>query len=152
MKPTKIVKKIFKRSVNIPAWIGYKQLAATTKEFAGVIKNTFTAAEPLIESQKESFEEAMARLQLTEQGLKQRIKFLTFFSVFWLVLSLGVLAYGIYLAEVGTWYSFVACVAITLVCLAQAFRYNFWLFQMKQRRLGCTFQDWLNGTFTGNNS
>ncbi len=28
------------------------------------------------------------------------------------------------------------------ICLAFAFRYHFWLYQMKRKRLGCTFQEW----------
>lgn len=149
MKPTQIIKKVFKRTVNIPGWIGYKQLAEDTKNIVETIKNTFTVASPNLEAQQETFDDALQRLKLTPKDVQQRIKFLTFFSIFWMVIALGVLGYGIYLADTGTWYSFVACIAITLVCLVQAFRYNFWLFQIKQRRLGCTFRDWLNGSITG---
>jgi hypothetical protein len=32
--------------------------------------------------------------------------------------------------------------AFGTLCLAFAFRYHFWLYQMKRKMLGCTFQDW----------
>jgi len=35
-------------------------------------------------------------------------------------------------------------VALTLYVLTQAFRYHFWLFQLRNRKLGCTLSEWWN--------
>lgn len=135
-----------KRMFDVPTWIGYKQIVETTKEFGQLITNTFT---PKKAEKVETFEEALKRLKLTEKDVRDRIKSFTFLCIFWAVLSVAVLAYGIYMADVGSWLSFLACLSITLVCLTQAFRFHFWLFQIKQRRLGCTFREWLNGNVIG---
>jgi hypothetical protein len=37
--------------------------------------------------------------------------------------------------------------AALMVCLAQAFRYHFWLFQLRKGKLGCTLREWFNGFF-----
>jgi len=31
-----------------------------------------------------------------------------------------------------------------LLCLSFAFRYNFWMYQIRKRELGCTFREWLD--------
>ncbi|MDF2940583.1 MAG: icmV [Gammaproteobacteria bacterium] len=37
-------------------------------------------------------------------------------------------------------------VGFILLCLSFAFRYHFWLFQLKKRQLGCSFKEWLDDT------
>ena len=93
----------------------------------------------------ETFAEAMARLDLTEADIliKQRA-FLRLTLVF-LAMSAVALIYAIYLFwEGGVWSGAIAFV-LGLVGLGYAFRYHFWFFQVKQRRLGCTVREWLQG-------
>ncbi|MCX7122845.1 MAG: hypothetical protein NTV32_04125 [Gammaproteobacteria bacterium] len=33
--------------------------------------------------------------------------------------------------------------SFSVLCLAFGFRYHFWLYQMKRKMLGCTFQEWV---------
>ncbi|MBK2123861.1 hypothetical protein [Fangia hongkongensis] len=42
------------------------------------------------------------------------------------------------------WLSLLAFAA-TILSLAQAFKHHFWLYQIKQKRFGCSFKDWLLG-------
>ena len=42
------------------------------------------------------------------------------------------------------WLSLLAFSAVIL-SLAQAFKHHFWLYQIKQKRFGCSFKDWLLG-------
>ncbi|GGF93384.1 MULTISPECIES: hypothetical protein [Cysteiniphilum] len=42
------------------------------------------------------------------------------------------------------WLSLLAFAA-TILSLAQAFKHHFWLYQIKQKRFGCGFKDWLLG-------
>lgn len=39
---------------------------------------------------------------------------------------------------------FIVFLAVTALFLAQAFKFHFWLFQLQQGRLGCTWKEWLN--------
>lgn len=144
---TEYAKGIIKRYVNVSAWMGYPQLVETTRGVVSIVKGVFTPAET---TQIETFEEAMARLNLTEEAIRQRIKTFTYLALLWLLVGCSVLIYGVYLAGLGSWHGFAASVGVSLIGFAQAFRYHFWLFQMKQRRLGCTFKEWLNANFTGN--
>jgi hypothetical protein len=40
-------------------------------------------------------------------------------------------------------------IGFSLLCLSFAFRYHFWMFQIKRGELGCTFKDWYNATIMG---
>ncbi len=149
MQVPRIVTATVKRMIDVPTWIGYKEIVETTKSIGQLIKDTFT---PQKSERTETFEEALKRLNLTEKDVKQRIKTFTFLSIFWLLIAIFVLGYGVYMADIGSWLSFIASFSISLVCLTQAFRFHFWLYQMKQRRLGCTFREWLNANVIGDKS
>ena len=38
--------------------------------------------------------------------------------------------------------AFIVSLVVMLIALVLAFRYHFWYFQIKQRKLGCTFNEW----------
>jgi len=139
-------KKVVKPLVNVPAWVGYDRLASSTRSIWDVIKGLFFPAKA---EREETFEQAMERLNLTEEVLKQRVKEFHNLIFMWAVIFCGVVGYAIYLAWQGSWIGFIPAIAISLIPIAQMFRYHFWVFQIKQRKLGCTFKEWLNSSFTG---
>jgi intracellular multiplication protein IcmV len=90
----------------------------------------------------ESFEAAQKRMQLTEaQLLTQQNSFLRLAylmavaAVFLFVYMLYNLIHAYFLASWVTW-------IVMLLALGLAFRYHFWYFQIKQRKLGCTIREW----------
>lgn len=141
-----LVKTVVKPFVDFPTWMGYKQIKEQTKGLWGVIKGLFVPGKP---DTTESFAEALKRLNITEEGLLIRKKRFMLMMFLWVAIAILILVYAIYLAGLHSWHGFISCVAISLIAWVYAFRYNFWVFQIKQRRLGCTFRDWLNGTVTG---
>lgn len=144
-----IIRRTVTPFVDVGTWIGYAQLAQLTKMVGGTIKDLFTARKAEFD---ETFEEALKRLKLKEEDVQSKIRVFTFLSIFWFLVSIGMVFYGVYLAGNRSWYGFLACIGLSMVLLSQAFYYHFWMFQMKQRRLGCTFQDWWNANFTGGGS
>lgn len=146
MRITGFLKRVSKPFVDVPTWMGAKQLAEMTRGVGESVKLLFLVKKPTSE---ESFTEALQRYNLTEEDVGQRIRAFVIFSIFWLGVSVAVLLYGIYLAGLGSWFGFLACLGISLISLAQAFYYHFWMFQMKQRRLGCSWREWWNASFSG---
>lgn len=145
IKVGKVAKKVAKPFVDVPAWIGYNQLKEVTQGICETIKNLFTIK---TSEKKETFEEALKRYNLTEEALQQRKNVFTLLTILWTFISMTVLAYGVYLAGSGSWFGFFACFGVTAITLMQAFYYHFWLFQIKSRRLGCTFQEWFSALFS----
>lgn len=142
------VKKGVTSGWSVRRWVGYEGI----KENGNVIGKLFQSAisnpsktEPESPS-KETFEMAMKRFNMTEDDLKKRIR--SGRQVYWSCLggSLAILAYMFYQFSIHEMIAGLVCLMLALVLLAYAFRENFNVFQMKQRRLGCTAAQWL-GSF-----
>ena len=91
----------------------------------------------------ETFEECMERYSLSEEDLQQRMKKSLQTVKICFGLALPVLGYMFYqFGHVGSMLGGLSCILLLLFLLVTAFREHFNLFQMRQRRLGCTFQEW----------
>lgn len=139
-------KRLTKSLVDVPRWMGYKQLVEMSKPIAGMAKDLFI---PKATKNTETFAEAMQRLNLTEVDLQQRAKEFKQLLMLWLVLFLAVFAYATYLAFQAAWYGFVPALTLSFLILIQALRQHFWLYQLKQRKLGCTLREWFYASFIG---
>lgn len=131
--------KILKPLVNFPKWMGLKRI----KEDASFIK---TVAKQMVTPQKatrtETFDEALKRLDLSEAQLVERYQALRRIFFIYVLIALPILAYALYLYSEGSWHGQLLITVVLLMVVAQAFRYNFWMFQLRQRRLGCSFREW----------
>jgi len=78
-----------------------------------------------------------------EQILAARRSFRIIFSIY-VVMFFAVLVYLAYNIAHADYLLAVACLALLLLCVAQAFKYHFWLFQIKKNKLGCTFSEWFD--------
>lgn len=141
----KISRKTF---FNPSGWVGYSLLKSQIQSTFDFMSNAFTPAEA---ARKETFEQAMERLNLTEDYLKKtRTRYLIVAVVF-LVLALGTVVAGIdLLIHHGTFAGFVLAIPTATLFFVNAFRYHFWAFQIKKRKLGCTFQEWAENIFSSN--
>lgn len=124
--------------------IDYERVKQQTKNISDIAKTVFEKQAP---KRKESFEEALARLNLSEQDIHNRTKeFKRLIAVF-LFLFVGLLVYLLYAIYEKAWIASLGTSGILLFVCAQLFRYHFWLFQIKQQRLGCTFREWCRALF-----
>lgn len=96
--------------------------------------------------QPETFEEAVERMNLTELDLEDRKKMFRTQVYLYLGVGLAVLAYTVWLAFSGYYVETFLAFLVAVMSMAYAFRSHFWLFQMKQRRLGCTFKEYLDSS------
>lgn len=132
--------------VRVDKWIGYQYLK-------GSFQSTFRFATKLFKPAKathhETFEESLARLQLKDEDLLQRKKEFTMLFYFYMVMTVGLLAYGLRVAFHKQMWGFIICFMLMLYCLSQAFHFHFWLFQLKHRKLGCTIQEWWASKVSG---
>lgn len=125
------------------SWIGYDSLKTQTNSIWDLMRGMFTPARP---TRTETFEAAMKRLDLTEKDLKATMQTYRYFLWIFLALSGLSLLFGIFLLIAYlTFAGFILGCVVSIFFLSQAFRYSFWLFQMKNRKLGCTFEEWRQG-------
>lgn len=133
------VKKVVKPFVNVSGWVGYAQLKEVTGWLRNLIKRFFIVAHP---EHAESFEQAMTRLKLTEKDLTQRLVEFKRLFIVWICMFALVLIYAAYMVGVGSWGGFIISLSVALLTLTQVFRYHFWMFQIRHRKLGCTWREW----------
>ena len=141
------IKDIFKLSRKTffdPAgWLGYESVKDTTVTIWAILKGLFVSPTP---ERKETFAEAMQRLGLTEADVEKAETRYLLVAFFFLIL--GSLAFAVsfyYLLHHGTVSGFLLALATAAILFSQAFRYHFWYFQTKYRKLGCTFEEWRRG-------
>lgn len=137
-------RKLFKTVAhfNPRAWADYDRMRETSQSLWQRIRRLFV---PQKARYSTSFEEKTNQLQLTEIDLKKRMQGLLFLSILMLLLAGAFFSYCLYQLWLGHYLAVMVSAMVTLLTLALAFRYHFWYFQIKQRKLGCTIREWFNG-------
>lgn len=139
-----VVKVSRKTFFNPRAWLGYDTLKESTQGFFAIVRGVLgrRALEP---EKKETFAEAAARLNLNENAIKDlQFTYFSYALLFFLV-ALGIFGYSIWLLIHLHISAFILSLTLVALMLSQAFRFHFWHFQIKHRKLGCTLDEWLKG-------
>jgi intracellular multiplication protein IcmV len=141
------VKKVAKPFVDVSSWLNVKQIKSYGSSIIDVAKDLFI---PQTAQHTETFEQATRRLGLSEKDLQKRAHEFRLLALMFSLIALSLLGYLIYLIIVQS--SFLAklvTIALMLMVLAKLFNYHFWLFQIKNRRLGCTLKEWFTEGLLG---
>lgn len=137
-------KKVFGHVVNfkVHQWVDSNYHKNVFKYLADYTKSVFSKDEKIT---PETFEQAIDRLQITEVDLANRKKEFTRLFIIFLVISLSLFSYTMFITiKYSNIYSFVLGIGVTVLSLANTFKYHFWLTQINKKKLGLTFKEWLN--------
>jgi intracellular multiplication protein IcmV len=138
----KVSRKTF---INPRAWIGWDSLRTYNTLIFGILKNAFTPSEP---TRKETFADAMQRMHLTEEDIQTNARNYLLYTTFFMICGALVFFFGFYLIfKYHTLHGWLLAMSASALFFGQAFRFHFWYFQIKQRKLGCTFQEWRDALF-----
>lgn len=141
-----VVKKGLFSGLNVKRWAGVDQIKQNGVIIGRLFTNVFCYRTNK-NSVKESFEECMRRFNMTEEDLQKRMKASVKIVTFCLIGAILIFIYMIYLITLHQLLSGFVCLTLTFLLLAYAFREHFNLYQMKQRRLGCSVREWFKSTF-----
>jgi intracellular multiplication protein IcmV len=133
------VGKVFNPVTNFSQYVGLRRIAEGAGVIVGLIKWLLTPAKA---ERKETFDEAIERLNLTEKDLEARTKEFKRLVYIMCTVSLFALFYAIYLFLTLNILGALAATVLTSLACAMTFKYHFWLFQIRKRRLGCTIREW----------
>ena len=129
-----------KTFVNPSGWLDWRFFSFQNNILRRVLSGLFIAE---TEEKKETFEEAVQRLGLTEADIQATQIRYQRFALALAAVGLLLMVYAFYLLfHHHTWTGWLLGMAAGLLLFGQAFRYDFWAFQMKQRKLGATFAEW----------
>jgi intracellular multiplication protein IcmV len=133
------IARVFNRIINIRTWFDWDR----TKSFTVALKNGIRLFfVPQKNSTTESFDTAAAKMHLSDAELLVKQSALFRLAVVMLILAFIILGYSGYQLFYGSLKAFSVSLVVTLIALTLAFRYHFWYFQIKHRKLGCTFNEW----------
>ncbi len=132
--------RLLKTIFNPKVWMDYEQVKNSTEYLGSGISKLFSLKGKVRST--ESFEETMQRLGLDEAHIESQKKSLFRLSILMVSLAILVLAYAVDHLISGSLHSAGATIVIFFVALALAFRYHFWYYQLKARRLGCSIKEW----------
>lgn len=136
----KVVGGVF--NFRVDKWIGYQNVKEGFTDLKDSAISTFKTQKA---ERIETFEEALQRLKITEEDLNQRKKEFRRLVIIYLLLSILLLAYSIYILIFNNNFGgFAIAFALTLYTIINAFKFHFWLFQIRKRKLGCTIKEWFN--------
>lgn len=148
MKLFSRTRKFIKPFVDFPRWLNISELKRNNKTLYGFAKDIAKPELPPVH--QETFEQAMVRLQLTEKDVLVRRAFFLRMTMVYVLIIAALVAYVIYLWTVdASILSISMLFSLLLVAAALAFKQHFWFIQMKSRRLGLSFGDWVQYTFKG---
>ena len=138
----------YKTFFDVPSWIGVYQARYTNRTLFQYLKAIFKIKRS---TRQETFKQAIERMQLTEQDLRERVKVNNRNKWVFLITAGALCIYSGYLlftAHVG---GFVLGVAVLALSLVRAYQFSFWNFQIKHKKLGCSYKEWRRGECSSSN-
>jgi intracellular multiplication protein IcmV len=138
----------YKPAVNVKAWMGWDIIKSSSIYVYNLGKSLVV---PQKAESSESFEEALARLNLTEADLKTRQQEFMQLFVIYAAIGVAIILYCLYLFYTLSFMGGLLSLVVASLSFALAFRYHFWVFQIKQRKLGCSVQEWWHSKFDDSN-
>lgn len=144
--PHSRVKRLFTSLFNVKAWVDLERIRTGGRYIVQQCQTYFVPGEI---KEIESFESAKARLKLSDSELLVRQKGLLRLSVIMVSAAMGIFIYALYNLFYGYFMAVLISVVVMLIALALAFRYHFWYFQIKNKRLGCSLREWFKQVILG---
>lgn len=135
----------YKTFFDVPSWIGVYQTRYTNSTLFQYLKAIFKIKPS---TGQETFEQAVERMQLTEQDLRERAKVNNRNKWIFIIIAAILFCYGGYLLFTAHFGGFVLSVSVFVLSLVRAYQFSFWNFQIKHRKLGCSYKEWRSGNIS----
>lgn len=138
-----IFKVNFKTFVNPTAWLGWEFIKTQTLLVIAMFRAVFFPTPPT--GIQETFEDAQKRFELKDEEVENIGRNYFLLALLYLFLGLLLLILTFYFLFTGAFAGFFLALAVTAYLLSQAFQNHFWYFQIKNRKLGLTYEEWRHG-------
>ncbi len=141
-----LIKKIsvgtVKTVANVPGWFSYRYMRWNTKGMVNYVRPFYTR--PSLEGKRRStFEEVVNQYQLTDEDLATRLMSLKWQTLLFASLMILSIIYTLYLFSGVHILAGIISLTITGLLFIKVCTCRFWMFQIRQRKLGCSIQEWL---------
>lgn len=127
---------------NVREWMDYDRLKSFSKFLSQGAKTMFVPQSSEKKEKTISFAAMAKQMNLTDDMLKARSQALYRLSLLMCFLATCIAIYCAYHIFLGNIAAAILSFIVMLIALSLACRYHFWYFQIKKRKLGCTFKEW----------
>lgn len=140
----RIVRGAGRTLLDLPTWFSLEYLKSANKSIFTLIKESFSFSKQK-DGRSEDFALAMQRQGVTEADLQERVA--AYQRNMFMMGGFGglIACYALYLLFTGSFLGFVVGVIVSALSCVKAYQFSLWNFQIKHRKLGCTFQEWRAG-------
>jgi intracellular multiplication protein IcmV len=127
---------------NFRMWLGADALRSFWQFIVTAVQRMFVPSSHSASDQDETFEQAQARLGLSDEVLISRQIALFRLSLLLFVLGIILFSYAFFQLFYGSLHGFLLTLSVAGLALVISFRYHFWAFQIKRKKLGCSLREW----------
>lgn len=132
----------FRKAFLPGGWLGaeVRDLKNSNQTIISFLKGLFVRQAP---ARQESFEQAIIRLNVSEEEIKELANKYRWYAMFFFMLAVLLLLYSFYLLF--EYFTIMGCLLALAACaftLSYAFRFDFWAYQMRVRKLGVSYKEW----------
>ena len=139
-KPRSRIARVFTRIINIRFWFDWDRMRSFSLFLVSGFKRLFIPQKN--PSKPETFAQAQKHYHLNDADLLIKQNALFRLSMVMVTAALLIFIYSGYHFFYGTYKAAFVSLVVMMLALVLAFRYHFWYFQIKNRKLGCTFTQW----------
>lgn len=141
------IKNTFKNNANVKGWVAWDAIKDNAQTIGSFVEEFKVSPAGTQAPVKKTFEQAAAERGLTEKDLRARMRTHWQVAIVCILLGLLALGWGIMLLVKGMFLSSLVSLSLMVLMFAYAFREHFSYFQIKQRRLNCTFGEWISSFY-----
>lgn len=140
---------MFKRIFDFRYWADFDRLKGFSLYLWNGFKRLFIPQVSEQSGSQVNFEKAVKEMKLTESDLESRKVALKRMSILMAVLAVLIFIYSFYHMFYGSLQATLLCYSVTLIAAALSFRYHFWYYQIRERKLGCKVSEWFREGLLG---
>lgn len=123
----------------VDRWADWQGIKNTTRYLWEHSKDLFFSKKSNF---SETFEMAITRLEISNEDLIAQRKRYGILAVLFIFYAISLMLYGAIILFFKNWIGGIISFSLSIYALALAFRFHFWCFQIKQKKLGCTVREW----------
>lgn len=138
--------KFLKGVFNVRYWSDWDRTKRGSVWLVDTLKKFFVIQEP---TEVETFPQAMQRLKISNEDIEKRKRFLFGLAIFMATVAILLFGYAVYHLYYLNIAAFIISLVVMGIALVLAFRYHFWYYQLKVKKLGCSVREWFTNGLMG---
>ena len=142
-KKSGVIRSLYGTLLNVREYVSLDEIKRDTNMIASTFKEVLNTKVNIDTTPAtETFEEALIRMNITEEVLKQKTRLALYYSLFYLFFALSFVVYAIYIFYLSHYLPAIAILSLAAFLGSYSLRESFTYMQMKKRNFNITGKEW----------